>query len=77
MAHASGKHFGAGAQDQGKGSGGGGMSNVEPEDIPANSVLSNRDKARHSDQRGLDSKAVQSGQFHPHASNHLGGKDKQ
>jgi hypothetical protein len=52
MAQASRKHFGAGAQ--GKGDGTGGMSDLDPEEIPANIVLSNRDKAGHSEERGLD-----------------------
>ncbi|EYD74870.1 hypothetical protein Rumeso_03511 [Rubellimicrobium mesophilum DSM 19309] len=57
MAHASRKHFGPGSQ--GKGDGTGAMTDIAPEDIPENIVLSNRDKAQHSDERGLDSKAVQ------------------
>ena len=69
MAHASRKHFGPGAH--GKGDGTGAMTDIEPEDIPENIVLSNRDKAQHSDERGLDSKNVQTEQFHDHASNRL------
>jgi hypothetical protein len=61
MAHASRKHFGPGAQ--GKGDGTGAMTDLDPEDIPENIVLSNRDKAQHSDERGLDSKAVQTEQL--------------
>ena len=61
MAHASRKHFGPGTQ--GKGDGTGAMTDLNPEDIPENIVLSNRDKAQHSDARGLDSKAVQTEQF--------------
>ena len=56
MANASRKHFGPGAQ--GKGNGSGGLTDLE-EPLPANMVLSNRDKAQHTDQRGLDSKTVQ------------------
>jgi hypothetical protein len=56
MANASRKHFGPGAQ--GKGDGSGAMS-VRPDDMPENFVLSNRDKALHSDSRGLDSKWLQ------------------
>ena len=70
MAHASRKHFGPGAQ--GKGDGTGAMSDIAPEDIPENIVLSNRDKSQHSDQRGLDSKNVQTEQFHDHAANRMG-----
>jgi hypothetical protein len=43
------------------------MSDINPEDIPENTVLSNRDKAQHSDQRGLDSKAVQMEQLRDNA----------
>ena len=65
MAHASRKHIGPGTQ--GKGDGTGAMTDIDPEDIPENVVLSNRDKAQHSDERGLDSKAVQIGQFQDNA----------
>ncbi len=34
-----------------------------------NEVLSNRDKSRHSDERGLDGKAVQTEQYQDHAAN--------
>jgi hypothetical protein len=37
--------------------------------LEENMVLSNRDKSRHSDGRGLDSKTVQTEQFHDHAGN--------
>lgn len=67
MANAGHKHFGPGAQ--GKGDGTGAMTTVETEDIPDNMVLSNRDKAQHSDTRGLDSKAVATEQMRDHASN--------
>jgi hypothetical protein len=60
MAKADKKHFGAGAQ--GKGDGSGGMASNA--DIPENMVLSNRDKTQHSDGRGQDSKWVQSEQRH-------------
>ena len=65
MAHASRKHFGPGTQ--GKGDGTGAMTDLNPEDIPENIVLSNRDKAQHSDARGLDSKAVQMEQLQDNA----------
>ena len=73
MAHASRKHFGPGAH--GKGDGTGAMTDLEPEDIPENIVLSNRDKAQHSDARGLDGKAVQTEQFHDHAANRMDDDD--
>lgn len=65
MANASHKHIGAGAQ--GKGDGTGALSDIEPADIPDNMVLSNRDKAQHGDQRGLDGNAVQTEQLRDHA----------
>jgi hypothetical protein len=37
--------------------------------LPENMVLSNRDKSQHSDQRGLDSKNVQTEQYQDHAGN--------
>lgn len=69
MAQASRKHFGAGAQ--GKGDGTGAMVDLEPEELPANMVLSNRDKAGHPETRGLDSKAVQTEQRQDHAANRM------
>lgn len=65
MAHASRKHHGPGVQ--GKGDGTGAMSELAPEEIEENMVLSNRDKAQHSDERGLDSKGVQTDQRQEHA----------
>ena len=60
MARADKKHVGAGAL--GKGDGSGGLSgNTE---IAENKVLSNRDKALHSDESGQDSKWVQTEQRH-------------
>ena len=67
MAHASRKHFGPGTQ--GKGDGTGAMSTIDSAEIPANMVLSNRDKAQHSDERGMDSKMVQTMQYTDHAAN--------
>ncbi|CAL8971915.1 hypothetical protein GJ689_21325 [Rhodoplanes serenus] len=65
MANASKKHFGPGVQ--GKGDGTGGTTDIVPEQIPENGVLSNRDKARHPEGRGLDGKFVQSEQFRDHS----------
>lgn len=67
MANASRKHMGAGAT--GKGDGSGGLNRLEPDEIPENMVLSNRDKAARTEQRGLDSKAVQTDQHHDHEAN--------
>jgi hypothetical protein len=67
MAHASRKHFGPGSQ--GKGDGTGAMSTIDTAAIPDNMILSNRDKAQHSEERGLDSKAVQTEQYRDHVAN--------
>ena len=64
MANADSKHFGSGAQ--GKSSGEGAMTDIDKDALPENMVLSNRDKSQHSRERGLDSKAVQTEQFHDH-----------
>lgn len=72
MARADRKHFGPGVQ--GKGDGTGAMSET-PDDLPANAVLSNRDKQQHSDERGLDSKHVQTEQREDHASNRRRAKE--
>lgn len=69
MANADRKHFGAGMQ--GKGDGSGAMSDIDPEDVPANMVLKNRDTKQHSDGRGLDSRAVQTGRMEPHQHNQV------
>lgn len=67
MANASRHKVGPGAQ--GKGDGSGAMSELPDGVLPENMVLSNRDKSRHSDQRGLDSKNVQTEQYQDHAGN--------
>ena len=66
MASADRRHHGPGVK--GKGYGTGAMTDV-PADLPENAVLSNRDKSRHSEERGLDSKNVQNEQRHDHAMN--------
>ena len=67
MAKASKKHMGAGAQ--GKGTGTGAMTETDPSIIGDNMVLSNRDKSTHSDDRGQDSKWVQTEQRKDHVHN--------
>ncbi|MCK8782497.1 hypothetical protein M0654_21225 [Rhizobium sp. NTR19] len=67
MANASHKNMGSGAH--GKGNGSGAMTDLDPDILPENVVLSNRDKAQHSDERGLDSKTIQTEQLHDHAAN--------
>jgi hypothetical protein len=69
MANASKRHVGSGSQ--GKKAGVGAMT-VTPKDmIEENMILSNRDKSRHSDERGLDSKLIQTEQHQDHAANKL------
>ncbi|MGQ4274552.1 hypothetical protein [Terrihabitans sp. B22-R8] len=65
MANASHKHMGAGAQ--GKRDGSGANTELDKDVVPENMILSNRDKAQHSGERGLDGKWVQTeqGQDHP------------
>jgi hypothetical protein len=63
------KQVGAGAH--GKGAGVGAKSEIQKEKIGDNMVLSNRDKSQHSDQRGMDSKHIQSEQFQDHSANRL------
>lgn len=67
MANADKKHVGAGSH--GKGAGNGAMTDLQDDTLPENMVLSNRDKAQHSQERGLDGKAVQTEQYHDHAAN--------
>lgn len=68
MANANKHHIGPGSQ--GKGSGVGGMTDIPDDLIEPNMVLSNRDKSRHSAERGLDSKAVQVEQLQDNPANH-------
>jgi hypothetical protein len=60
MANADKKHMGVG--EQGKGAGVGAMTDLNPQEVGENEVLSNRDKQRHTKERGQDSKAIQSEQ---------------
>ncbi len=73
MAHASGKKFGPGQQDQGKGDGTGGMAPDDVDPLPDNEILSNRDTSRHSDQRGHDGGHVQNQNWHEQVSDHAPG----
>jgi len=67
MAKADRHNMGPGAQ--GKGSGTGAMTELPEGILEENMVLSNRDKSQHSAERGLDSKFVQTEQYHDHAAN--------
>ncbi|WP_018697649.1 hypothetical protein [Amorphus coralli] len=69
MANASKKSMGPGAQ--GKNDGSGAMTDLPKDMVEEDAILSNRDKAQHSDQRGLDSKYTQSLQRHDHEDNQL------
>ncbi|MET3582076.1 hypothetical protein ABID19_005134 [Mesorhizobium robiniae] len=69
MAKGSKKHIGAGSQ--GKGSGTGAMTTTPKDKIGENQVLSNRDKAQHTKERGLDSKQIATDQRQDHAANRL------
>jgi hypothetical protein len=69
MAKASRKHFGAGVR--GKGAGVGAQTDVPKDKLTESMVLSNRDKKRHSDERGLDSREIKNEQFQDHAGNRL------
>ena len=64
MAKADRHSMGPGAQ--GKGDGTGAMTELPEGILGENEVLSNRDKSRHSDERGLDSRHVQTEQYHDH-----------
>ncbi len=65
MANASKTHSGPGAK--GKGAGTGAMTDLPKDKIQENMALSNRDKARHPKERGLDSKEVQTEQLQDHS----------
>lgn len=67
MANASKTHIGPAAH--GNGSGSGAMTELPEGILEENMVLSNRDKSQHSHERGLDSKTVQTEQYHDHAGN--------
>jgi hypothetical protein len=64
-----GKHMGVGAK--GKGDGTGAMTTGDRSKIRPNMVLSNRDKSRHSGERGQDSKFIQTEQMQDHQANRL------
>jgi hypothetical protein len=58
---------GVGPTARAKGSGTGAMTDIPDEMLGENDVLSNRDKASHSEARGQDSKRIQSDQYQNHA----------
>lgn len=67
MAKASKHHHGPNAQ--GKGDGGGAMTEIDKDMVGENMVLSNRDKAQHSEGRGLDSKTIENEQYQDQVAN--------
>lgn len=67
MAHADKKHFGKGTQ--GKGTGGGAMTELDKETIGEHDILSNRDKKQHSEERGQDGNAIKTDQEQDHSAN--------
>ncbi|WP_435167922.1 hypothetical protein [Falsirhodobacter sp. 1013] len=74
MAHADHKKFGG--HVQGKGDGTGAMSEVEPEDIEQNQILSNRDKSQDTRDRGQDGRNNQTEQIEDHVGNRIPEDDK-
>jgi len=69
MARNDGKHLGPGTKDHGKGAGTGAMTDLQDDLIGENDVLSNRDKAQHSTDRGQDRKWIQTEQLADHENN--------
>ena len=74
MANASKKHINAASQ--GKRAGVGAMTVTPDGVIGENMILSNRDKSRHSQERGLDSRMVQTEQRQDHVGNRLPDEDE-
>jgi hypothetical protein len=64
-----GEHPGPGAGIKPKGTGTGAMTNLQDDLVGENMVLSNRDKAEHSRERGQDSKWVETEQLEDHVDN--------
>jgi hypothetical protein len=62
-------HFRSGMH--GKGDGTGALTDMPKDKIGDNMVLSNRDKAQHSDLRGMDGKSIQTEQYQDHSANRL------
>ncbi|MBR0861262.1 hypothetical protein JQ614_05815 [Bradyrhizobium diazoefficiens] len=62
-------HIGSGAR--GKGAGTGALTDIAKDKVGDNMILSNRDKAQHSDNRGMDGKFIQTEQYQDHSANRL------
>jgi len=69
MANASKSHMGEGSH--GKKSGAGAMTDMDLDKIGENDVLSNRDKAQQTRQRGHDGNATKSDQYQDHVANRV------
>jgi hypothetical protein len=69
MAKGGKKKIGRGAQQKGTGSGA--MTDIDKDKIGENMVLSNRDKALHTRERGLDGAKAKTEQYQDHAGNRL------
>jgi len=69
MANADHKKFGG--HVQGKGDGTGAMSEIEPEELEANTVLSNRDKSQDTRDRGQDGRNNLTEQVEDHIGNRI------
>ncbi|ESY72124.1 hypothetical protein X743_16930 [Mesorhizobium sp. LNHC252B00] len=69
MSRGSKKQIGAGSR--GKGSGTGAMTMTPKDKLKENQILSNRDKAQHTRERGLDSKQVATEQRQDQSANRL------
>ncbi|MEY9538196.1 hypothetical protein ABIE85_001256 [Bradyrhizobium diazoefficiens] len=62
-------HIGSGAR--GKGAGTGALTDIAKDKVGDNMILSSRDKAQHSDIRGMDGKFIQTEQYQDHSANRL------
>lgn len=60
-----------GSGTHGKRAGNGALTDIPKDKIGDNMILSNRDKAQHSDIRGLDGKFIQTEQYQDHSANRL------
>lgn len=74
MPHGGKTHIGSGAH--GKGAGSGALTDIPKDKIGDNMILSNRDKAQHSDIRGMGGKFIQTEQYQDHSANRLTDDDE-
>jgi len=69
MPNGSKTHIGSGAH--GKSARTGALTDIPKDKVGDNMILSNRDKAQHSDIRGMDGKFIQTEQYQDHSANRL------